>query len=124
MELTGRLTADAVVATVAENKQVVNFRIADNESYKPKGATTYKQITTYFACAYWLSTKVAKVLLKGTIVTLKGRVGSKAYLTKKGEPASELTFHVDGVKVVQFNKKQEVASGVEQKPPHEDDLPF
>lgn len=123
MELTGRLTADAVVTTVAD-KQVVNFRIADNESYKPKGATTYTQITTYFACAYWLSAKVAGVLLKGAIVTLKGRVGSKAYLTKKGEPASELTFHVDGVKVVQFAKKTEVASVVEQNPPHEDDLPF
>ena len=44
MELTGRITADAVIRTVKEEKQVVSFSIAINEYYKPKGATEGKEI--------------------------------------------------------------------------------
>ena len=39
MEITGRLTADAVVQKVNSEKQVVNFSIAINDNYKPNGIT-------------------------------------------------------------------------------------
>jgi len=107
MELTARLTADAVMATAKGGAQVLNFNVVDNDSYKPKGASKYKKLSTFFACSYWQGGKVQSVLRKGAIVTLQGRVGSKAYLKNNGEPASELTFHVNGFKVVQFAKIQE-----------------
>lgn len=126
MEFTGRLTKDAVVATTA-GKQVVNFGLADNDTYKPKGSDSYTKITTFFSCAYWQSVKVASVLRKGTIVTVKGRVGAKAYLSKLGEPKAELTFHVDGFKIVAFARKPE--TNIDKATPvataqQEDDLPF
>jgi single-strand DNA-binding protein len=131
MELTGRLTGDAVSSAVGD-KNVLNFSVADNDSYKPKGALEYKKITTFFACSLWQSGKVQQVLRKGTIVTMQGRMGTKAYLTKKGEPASELTFHVNGFKVVAFAKKEEEFTDVvankkrefKKDEPEDDDLPF
>ena len=53
-QVTGRLTADAVVAATKSGKEVVNFRIADNETYRRKGEDEPVKITTYFNCAYWL----------------------------------------------------------------------
>ncbi|KDN55712.1 single-stranded DNA-binding protein [Flavobacterium seoulense] len=64
MEITGRLTADASVHKVNENKEVVNFSIAINESYKPKGSTEIKEIVTYINCSYWLNSKTAQWLKK------------------------------------------------------------
>ncbi|HET7898519.1 MAG TPA: single-stranded DNA-binding protein, partial [Flavisolibacter sp.] len=37
MTLIGRITKDAIVNTTKEGRKVVNFSIAINESYKPKG---------------------------------------------------------------------------------------
>jgi single-strand DNA-binding protein len=51
--LIGRLTADAKVATLKDDRQVVNFSIAMNDSYKTKGSETVTQVVTYFNCAYW-----------------------------------------------------------------------
>ncbi len=52
--MTARLTGDAIVATVKEDKQVVNFSVAVNDSYKPKGGEV-KKIATFYRCAYWIN---------------------------------------------------------------------
>lgn len=72
MNIIGRLTRDAEVRTLKNDKEVVNFSIATNDSCKNKQSKSVKQ-TTYFDCAYWLSTKVATLLTKGTLVELTGR---------------------------------------------------
>ena len=38
MEITARLTGDAIVSTVKNDRQVVNFNVAINDSYKAKGS--------------------------------------------------------------------------------------
>ncbi|MEG1026407.1 MAG: single-stranded DNA-binding protein, partial [Flavobacterium sp.] len=58
MNIIGRLTRDAEVRTTSQDKQVVNFSVATNESYKNKQGEHIEQ-TTYFDCSYWISTKVA-----------------------------------------------------------------
>ena len=68
MEITGRVTADASVQKVNNDKQVVNFSIAINDNYKPKGSTEVKEVTTYINCSYWLNTATAQWLKKGTLV--------------------------------------------------------
>lgn len=70
MELTGRLTANAIVSTLKDERQVVNFTIAINDYYKPKGATEVKQVTQYVRCSYWQNTTVAQRLSKGTVVEI------------------------------------------------------
>jgi single-strand DNA-binding protein len=60
MEITGRITANAVVHKVGNDKQVVNFSIAINDNYKPKGSTEVKEVATYINCSYWLNPKIAE----------------------------------------------------------------
>ena len=64
MEITGRLTRDAVVAKTAKDREVVNFSIAVNDTYKAKGSAEAVKIVTYIDCSYWLSSGVAQWLKK------------------------------------------------------------
>lgn len=52
MEIIGRITADATVSETKAGKKVVNFSIAINDTYKPKGSTEAQKITTYVNCSY------------------------------------------------------------------------
>ncbi|MGM8363797.1 single-stranded DNA-binding protein [Flavobacterium sp. ARAG 55.4] len=129
MEIIGRLTADATVHKVGNNKEVVNFSIAVNDHYKPKGSTETKEIVTYIECSYWLNTKLAQWLKKGTLVALFGRIGLSVYLSNKGEAKGSLNFHTNTIKFLVFSKKQQQTNlnEVSINPHNEkepDDLPF
>ncbi|KQS36822.1 single-stranded DNA-binding protein [Pedobacter sp. Leaf194] len=97
MEITGRLTADAVVRTVKQDKKVVGFTIALNESYR--SGEKRKQITTYIECAYWRNEGIAEYLKKGNVVQVYGRIGVNAYLFGNNEAKATLTFHVSEIKL-------------------------
>jgi single-strand DNA-binding protein len=99
MELIGRITADAKVAILKDGRQVVNFSIAINDSYKPKGSELYVQTTNYVQCAYWISSKMAPYLTRSTLVELYGRLGVNAYNNKEGEAQASLKFHVNHIKL-------------------------
>lgn len=130
MEITGRLTKDATVNKVGKDKQVVNFSIAINDSYKPKDSTEYKEIVTYIDCSYWLSAKTADYLKKGTLVQLFGRIGLSVDSSSDGKPLGSLTFHTNSIKILVFAKKGEnsqtaVTPKAQQNESGEpDDLPF
>ncbi|MCO5241515.1 MAG: single-stranded DNA-binding protein [Chitinophagaceae bacterium] len=64
MNITGRLTRNAEVRTLSNEKQVVNFSVAVNDSYKNKQGEWVEQ-TAYFDCSYWRTPNVAKMLTKG-----------------------------------------------------------
>ncbi len=51
MNIIGRLTRDAEVRTTSKEKQVVNFSVATNDSYRNKQGERIEQ-TTYFDCSY------------------------------------------------------------------------
>ena len=97
--LIGRVTADAKVSTLKDEKQVVNFSIAINNSYKPKGSMEAKQLTTYANCSYWISTGIASHLKKGVLVELCGRISVSAWNNMKGEAQGSLNFHVSNIKL-------------------------
>lgn len=130
MEITGRITKDATVHKVANDKQVVNFSIAINDSYKPKGSSEYKEIVTYIDCSYWLNAKSAQWLKKGALVQLFGRIGLSVYASSDGRALGTLTFHINNLKILVFAKKVQDAentqSSTTQRKTMEDpdDLPF
>ncbi|MFV5701711.1 single-stranded DNA-binding protein [Flavobacterium sp. XS2P12] len=132
MEITGRVTADAVVHKVNNNKEVVNFSIAINDSYKPKGSTEVIEVTTYINCSYWLNSKTAQWLKKAAIVQLSGRIGLNVYSNAEGKAMGSLTFHSNSLKILAFVKRTEQTenSGASQsaklgeQPETADDLPF
>ena len=129
MEILGRLTADANINTVKGNKEVVNFSIAINDSYRSNGET--KKVTTYYQCGYWLNTKIAQYLKKGVLVQLIGRTTARAYLDRNGELKSSLHFFTNGIKLLSKGtteattensafRSQNIITSADQ----EDDLPF
>lgn len=109
MIIIGRLTRDAEVRNLQNEKKVVNFSIATNDNYRNKQGERIEQ-TTYFECAYWISPKVADFLTKGTLVELSGRAHTSAWLGKDGEPHAGLNFHTSQIKVHSSTRKTESKS--------------
>ncbi|MDV3742477.1 single-stranded DNA-binding protein [Elizabethkingia anophelis] len=125
MNITGRLTRDAEVRTTSQDKQVVNFSVATNDSYRNKQGERIEQ-TTYFDCSYWITPNVAKLLTKGTLVELSGRVSTRAWTGNDGEPRAGLNFHTSQIKLHGGSKKKEtvLATTGTDNNTTEDDLPF
>ena len=105
MNITGRLTRDAEVRTTSQEKQVVNFSVATNDNYRNRQGERVEQ-TTYFDCSYWITPNVAKLLTKGTLVELSGRVSTRAWTGKDGEPRSGLNFHTSQIKLHSFSRAE------------------
>jgi len=124
MEITGRLTANAVVAKTKSEKQVVNFSIAVNDRYRTKGTTEITEITTYIDCAYWINAAAAEWLRKGTLVQLQGRIGVNAYINGDGNAVGRITMHVNDIKVLLFAKKTPATTDSLAAGDGNDDLPF
>ena len=130
MNITGRLTRNAEVRTLSNEKQVVNFSVAVNDSYRNKQGERVEQ-TTYFDCAYWITANVARLLTKGTLVELTGRVSPRAWVNKDGEARAGLNFHTSQIKLHGGSKKAETVQATAQSESNgfttegtEDDLPF
>ena len=99
MEIVGRLTGDAKISTLKDGRQVVNFSIAINDSYKPKGIEQPVKITNYVNCSYWINPAISAYLKKGSLVELSGRIGVDAWTNSEGEAKASLTFHVNTIKL-------------------------
>jgi len=130
MNIIGRLTRDAEVRTTSQDKQVVNFSIATNDNYRNKQGERIEQ-TTYFDCSYWISPNVAKLLTKGTLVQLSGRVSTRAWVGNDGELRAGLNFHTSQIKLHGGSKRAETTQASTQSKSikvtaleTEDDLPF
>ena len=130
MNITGRLTRDAEVRTLSNKKQVVNFSVATNDSYRNKQGERVEQ-TTYFDCAYWISANVARLLTKGTLVELTGRVSTRAWVSKDGEARAGLNFHTSNIKLHGGSRRTETIQATAQADNNkvtvqgtDDDLPF
>lgn len=114
MNITGRVTRDAEVRTLSNSKQVVNFSVAVNESYRNKKGEKVEQ-TTFFECAYWISAKVAGILTKGALVELAGRVSARAWTGNDGEPRAGLNFTTSQITLHAGGKKAESAQAVQSE---------
>jgi single-strand DNA-binding protein len=127
----GRITKNAEINTVKNDRQVVNFSVAINDSYKTKQGER-RELTTYYNCSYWISPNVAKILTKGSLVELTGRASSSAWIGKDGEIRSGLNFHTSYIQLHSSGKNVESepkqnAEGETNNPfagDEEDDLPF
>ena len=135
MELTGRVTGNATIKTLPDERQVVNFSIAINDYVKLKDAAEGKEYTLYVSCSFWKSTGVAAKLVKGTIVEVSGRMYIRAYTNTDNEPKASLNLHCNNIKVHGKTAKKEVAEtgDVKTESPIEniaaitepmDDMPF
>lgn len=130
MNIIGRLTRDAEVKILNNDREVVNFSIATNDNYQNKQGERVEQ-TTFFDCDYWRSSKVANLLTKGTLVELTGRVSARAWVSKDGKPKAGLNFHTSQIKLYGGGRRAEIVQATEKSVDNsiagqetEDDLPF
>jgi single-strand DNA-binding protein len=125
MNIIGRVTKDAEVRTLSNEKQVVNFSVATNDSYRNKAGERIEQ-TTYFDCAYWISPKVASILTKGSLVELTGRVSARAWTGNNGETHAGLNFNTSNIKLHLGGKKSQTVQATTETNNNEEknDLPF
>lgn len=133
MNIVGRITKNAEVNALANDRQVVNFSVAINDSFKNKQGDRVEQ-TTFYNCSYWISAKVATILTKGTLVELTGKPSASAWIGKDGEIRSGLNFLTSIIKVHGGGNKVEInsTSSSDAKPQtagalledKDDDLPF
>lgn len=121
MVLIGRITQDARVKKLNDGRQVVNFAIALNDYYKPKGTSEGVTLTTYYNCSYWISTKITPRLTKGSLVEIAGRIYINAYTGLDGEAKASLNCHVNSITVHQHIKATGQAAPKEEIA---EDLPF
>jgi single-strand DNA-binding protein len=124
MVLIGRVTKDAVVAQLKDDRKVVNFTLAINDYYKPKNSDKAVTVTTFVQCAYWLSPKIAEWLRKGSLIEIMGRLTVNAYTDMQGEAKGTLNCHVDSIKIHQQAKTERMNTKSKEKEPAADDLPF
>lgn len=124
MVLIGRLTKDAVVTQLKDERKVVNFTVAVNDYYKPKNSEKGVSVTTYVSCAYWITTAVASLLKKGSLVEVSGRLTVNAYKDMQGEARGSLHCHVDSIKLHQQGKATVEKLVQKAAEPVQDDLPF
>jgi single-strand DNA-binding protein len=123
MEIIGRVTADATVTNLKDDRKVINFTVAINDSYKPKNSSEWKKTSTFVQCSYWLNALIVKHLTKGSLVELSGRIGVNAYKGFDGEPKATLTFHVNAIKI--HAKSKGLESNAEKSEAElADSLPF
>ena len=124
MVLIGRLTKDAVVTQLKDERKVVNFTVAVNDYYKPKGSDKGVTVTTYVNCGYWISTAIATLLKKGNLIEVSGRLTVNAYKDMQGEAKGSLNCHVDAIKIHQQQKAAGEKVETKQPEPAQEDLPF
>ena len=131
MLIIGRITKDAVVNQLKDERQVVNFSVAVNDYYKPKDGEAVK-LTTFINCSYWISSKIAERLSKGSLVELFGRISANAYTDLKGEAKASLNFHVNNIKIhtsgsgvsLNCNGKLQTTGAANEITEPVEDLPF
>ena len=119
----GRVTKNAVINTLKNDKKVVNFSVAINDSYKTKKGERKEQ-TTYYNCSYWINAKIAEYLIKGTLVELSGRISSSAWIGKNGEIKSGLNFHILNIKLHGGRQKSELNNEPIVSPQNDNSNPF
>ena len=112
MEIIGRVTADAKVTKLKDERKVVNFTIALNNSFKSKNSNEVKKVTTFIQCSYWVNATISEYLTKGSLVELYGRIGVNAYSSFEGEAKASLTFHVN---VIKLHGKPKASDGINKQ---------
>jgi single-strand DNA-binding protein len=133
MLFTGRLTGNAAIKTVAENKSLINFTVAINQKWKNK-AGEKKEKAVFVDCTYWRNTGIAEYLSKGAVVEILGWVEAQAYQSQTKGLQSRLICTCDTIKLfspmaktgdsTDSKEKQAVTAPSTGTGADDDDLPF
>jgi single-strand DNA-binding protein len=128
MNISGNLTADAIVKNVNGN-EVVNFTIASNNRYKGAGGEIKEEVT-FINCSIWDKAEAAQYLYKGRSINAIGSLRLRKYVAGDGSNQTSLNLKVSFFQLFGKNKQNEVttttieASTAQEITEPNDDLPF
>jgi single-strand DNA-binding protein len=123
MLVIGRITKDAVVKQLKNEKQVVEFSVAVNDYFKPKNGEV-KKFTFFLRCSYWSGTGIAQRLKKGALVELNGRLFLHAFTVAQGEPKALLNCHVNKLRIHHIANPENPDCAQNEEDIPSSDLPF
>lgn len=131
--VTGRIGQDAEVKHFDGDRSVVNFSVADTETWKDKQGER-KEKTTWIDCQYWVkketAEKIAQYIRKGDMIMVIGKSNPRAYLDKENKAAAVDGINVDRIEFMGGSKKEDRGEPKEQRTyipqgsEDDDDLPF
>lgn len=106
--IVGNVGNDADVRKLDSGDRVISFSVATNKSYVDKDGVL-NEVTTWFNCSKWAkngeSVELAKYLLKGTTVAIKGEISAHAYQGNDGKPKASLDVRVGELELVSSKKE-------------------
>lgn len=132
MLFTGRITANAEVATVKGDRKVTNFTVALNQRFKTK-AGEKRERTAFVDCAYWVNSGLAEYLTKGAVVEVSGWIEAQVWTDRDGKAHPRLNCNADNIKLFSAAPKateapkataKEKVKDMADADQDDDDLPF
>lgn len=107
----GRLGRDAEQSFTAAGKSVTKFSVATEYSYK-KGEEWVTD-TNWTNCTQWNAEKLAPYLLKGTQISVEGRLRNYSYDDKDGKKVYAMEVVVENVILLGGNNNTQRATNTE-----------
>src|SRR5574339_721524 len=107
--MTGNLGADAVMNNVGDRK-VINLNVCHSETWKNREEN--KENKKYWVdCAYFTdSEELLKMLIKGTLVFVRGTPDTRVHIKKDGTPVAVQYLRVSKLEVLSKRRKEETTS--------------
>ena len=129
--ISGRATADSILAYTENGRAYLKFRFAANQNYKNKSGE-WKQTTTFASATLWGTSaeRLCERIKKGTPLIIEGSLSS---YTKEGEDGiKRTTLSINAFRAQILNTKtqepqeveEEVTINVDADGPVEEDVPF
>lgn len=114
--LAGNLTRDAQLKAMQSGKSILEFSIAVNERRRQEDGT-WKDEPSYFDCVVFGSRAepLSAYLVKGTKVSIVGRLHQSRFEAKDGSKRSKVEVHVDEIEFM--SKRDTVTEAPEQPAP-------
>lgn len=125
--LVGRLGSDPEVKTTGSGKEVANFNIATDETFKDSSGERQKR-TTWHRLTLWdkLAGIAKEYLHKGDMVYVEGRIQNREYETSAGERKTVTEIVVDTLRMLSSNRTEDVKPTTKAKHAavSAEDIPF
>lgn len=120
--LLGRLTKDAEIKTINEDKKVATFSLAVNRRLKKEGEPE----ADFINCVAWNKTAelIEKYITKGRQIAVSGRLNTRSYEDKEGSKRYVTEVIVDEIDFADSKKEEKPEEQQEFFTGETDDLPF
>lgn len=97
--ITGNVTRDPELRFTPSGQAVANFSVAVNRRWQNRQTQEWEEATSFFDVTCWaqLAENVSESLMRGTRVTVTGRLDQRSWETPEGDKRSKVEIVADDV---------------------------